>query len=210
MIKKNRVTLLLTTAVLMLPMLVGILLWDKLPDRIPIHWGLSGEVDGWGSKALAVFGFPLLMMAIHWGCAFATSADPKSKDVGDKPMAIMLWGCPVISLICHTFLFAAALGYTPSVEIVMPAVLGLVFMIIGNYLPKCKRNRTIGIKLYWTLTDDENWTHTHRFAGWVWTLGGAVIAATAIFGNLVITLVLTFLIALLPTLYSYLYYRKHK
>ena len=209
MIKKYKGTLLLTTVVLLIPMLVGIFLWDRLPEQVPVHWNAAGEVDDWGSRALAVFGFPSLMLAVHWLCVLGTSADPKSKGIGVKHMTLVLWICPVLSLLCHTMMYATALGYSLSVQIIMPAAVGLVFMIIGNYLPKCKQNYTVGIKIPWTLNNEENWNRTHRFAGWVWTLGGAVIAATSVLGNFVLFTVIAALITLVPIVYSYLYYRKH-
>ena len=76
MIKKNKGALILTSLVLLVPILVGLLLWDRLPEQIPSHWGINGEVDGWSSKAFAVFGFPCILLAMHWVCVLISSADP--------------------------------------------------------------------------------------------------------------------------------------
>jgi uncharacterized membrane protein len=92
----------------------------------------------------------------------------------------------------------------------MPLAMGLMFMVIGNLLPKCKRNRSIGIKVPWALADDENWNKTHRFAGKVWVLGGAVMMASAVLGSFVLFFVISLLMCIVPTLYSYLFYRKNK
>ena len=81
-------------------------------------------------------------------------------------------------------------------------------MVIGNLLPKCKRNYTIGIKVPWALKDDENWNKTHRLAGKLWVLGGAVMVVTAVFGNYIIFFGIVLLMCVVPTIYSYLYYRK--
>ena len=77
MIKKNLRILLITSVVILLPMLVGVALWNQLPERIPSHWNAVGEIDGWSSKSFVVFGMPLLMLAIQWVCALGTFADPK-------------------------------------------------------------------------------------------------------------------------------------
>ena len=208
MLKQNKITLIITTLVLLLPVAVGLLLWNQLPESIPIHWNVAGEVDGWGSRAMAVFFLPLFVLAIHWICVLATCADPKNKNVNGKPIKLVLWICPFISLLLCTVVYAAALGYDLSIEILMPVLMGILFVIIGNYMPKCKQNYTIGIKLPWTLNSEENWNRTHRFAGWIWVIGGCVVMATAVLGNVFVMLGATLVMAIIPVIYSYLFYRK--
>lgn len=210
MIKRNKGTLLLTSAILLLPVVVGLILWNKLPEQVPMHWNMVGEVDGWGSKAMLVFALPLFLLGIQWIGALITSLDPKNKDIHGKPLKLALWICPFISLLVNTLVYAKILGYDISVEIIMPLLMGLMFMVIGNLLPKCKRNYTLGIKLPWTLNDDENWNKTHRFAGKLWVVGGALIMATAVFGSFILFFVATIVMVLVPTVYSYLLYRRKK
>jgi uncharacterized membrane protein len=209
MIKRNKGLLILTSAIMLLPIIVGLLLWDKLPEKVPVHWNVAGEVDGWGSKTMVVFGLPLFILATHWVCTFATALDPKNQEINTKVVHLVLWICPCLSLVCNTFVYAATLGYDLSIQIIMPLLFGLLFMVIGNLAPKCKRNYTIGMKLPWTLNDEENWNKTHRFGGKVWLIGGAVIVATAVLGNFIIFFGIIILMIILPTIYSYVYYRKH-
>ena len=209
MIKNNKGTLLVTSLIMLLPMLVGLLLWNQLPEQVPSHWGINGEVDGWCSKPFAVFGLPAMLLGIHWVCVLANCADPKAANYTPKMFILALWICPVLSLVLNSMVFAAALGYTVSIEIIMPLLSGLLFIIIGNLLPKCRQTYTMGIKLPWTLASEENWNMTHRFGGKVWVMGGAVIMATAVLGNFWIMMIVTAVMAILPTVYSYVYYRKH-
>ena len=209
MIKRNKGTLLLTTAVMLLPIVVGLLLWKRLPEQMPMHWNAAGEVDGWGNRAMVVFAFPLFVLAIHWLCVLITSMDPKNKEMKGKPITLVLWICPFVSLLVNTLVYTKALGCDLSVEVIMPMVLGLMFVVTGNLLPKCKQNYTIGIKVPWALQDEENWNKTHRFAGKLWVIGGAIIVATSVFGNFIIFLGITLLMCIVPTVYSWLYYRKH-
>jgi uncharacterized membrane protein len=109
-------------------------------------------------------------------------------------------------LLIHTLVYAKILGYDLAVNVIMPLSFGLMFMVIGNLLPKCKRNYFIGIKVPWALNNDENWNKTHRFAGKVWVAGGAIIAATAVFANYIVFFVLTLVMVIVPTMYSYLYF----
>lgn len=210
MMKRNKGTLILTTALMLLPMVVGLLLWNKLPEQVPMHWNAAGEVDGWGSRSTLVFFLPLFMIGIQWVCALAASLDPKSQDIKGKLAQLVLWICPFISLLAHTLVYAAVLGYDLAVEIVVPLAFGLLFMVIGNLLPKCKQSYTLGIKLPWTLSDEENWNKTHRFAGKLWVIGGAIIMATSVFGSFVIFISITAAMVIIPTVYSYLYFRKQK
>ena len=210
MLKKNKATLILTSLVLLIPMLVGLLLWKQLPDPMPSHWDINGQVDGWSSKPFAVFFFPALLLAFHWLCVLASCADPKSKNYTPKMITLVLWICPVISLVVNSLVYAAALGYEISIEIIMPLLSGLLFIIIGNLLPKCRQSYTMGIKLPWTLANEENWNKTHRFGGKVWVIGGVLMMATALFGSFWLMMAATAAMAILPTIYSYLLYRKQK
>ena len=208
MIKKNKKLLLLTSVVMLLPILAGVLLWNRLPAQLPSHWNLAGEVDGWTSKPFGVFGMPLLLLALQWLCVVATTVDPKKADHSGKVLHLILWLIPALSVVAHTLIYAAALGNELRVELVMPVFMGLLFAVIGNYLPKCKQNYTIGIKIPWTLNSEENWNKTHRLAGRVWMVCGLLMILTGFFGVLWMFFVLAFLMVLVPLVYSYLLYRK--
>ena len=208
MIKKHLKTLIITSIVILLPMLVGVILWDKLPEQIPTHWNVDGEVDGWSSKAFAVFGLSGILLAAQWLCTLGTAADPKKDRHPDKILHLVLWIIPVLSVILHTATYAVAFGYGVRMEVIMPVLMGLVFVIIGNYLPKCQQNYTIGIKIPWTLNNEENWNKTHRFAGRLWTVCGLVILLTGFFGGFWIFFGIVLLMVLAPFVYSYILHRK--
>ena len=210
MLKKNKVTLIVTTLVMLLPIVIGLLLWDQLPDQVASHWDINGNIDGWSSKAFAVFFFPSLLLVIHWICVFASQTDPKSKNYHPTMIRLVLWICPVLSLILNALVYATALGYTLRIEIILPLLVGLMFIIVGNLLPKCRQSYTMGIKLPWTLADEENWNKTHRFGGKVWVAGGVVTLATAILGSFWILLGVLIVMVVAPTVYSYNLYRKQK
>ena len=208
MIKKHLKLLIITSLIILLPILVGVILWNQLPEQIPSHWGLNGEVDGWSSKPFAVFGMPLMMLAFQWICALGTGADPKKANHPEKVLHLVLWIIPVLNTVLSVLTYAAALGKEVRVEVVIPVFLGLVLTIVGNYLPKCKQNYTIGIKIPWTLNSEENWNKTHRFAGWLWTVCGLVIILTGFFGGFWIFFGVALVMVLAPCIYSYLLHRK--
>lgn len=211
-LKKNLKTIIITSLITILPIFAGLVMWDRLPDKLPTHWNFSGEIDSWSSKPFAIFFIPLFMLAMHLICTVSTSIDPKNQGVNSKIFTLVLWVCPVLSLLCMTATYAAALGYDVRVEFIIPLFMGVIFLIIGNYLPKCKQNYTIGIKIPWTLNDEENWSKTHRFAGLVWTACALVVIIGAFFKKAVVftTFVPIAVMVLAPMIYSYIYYRKHR
>ena len=208
MIKKNKITLIITSLITLIPIVVGLLLWDQLPEQVPYHWNINGEVDSWVSKTQAVFLMPLLMLAMHWICVFASTADPKSKNYHPKSITLVLWICPVLNLVLNTMVYSAALGYGLDIEMLMPILMGVLFILIGNLLPKMQQSYTMGIKLPWTLNNEENWNKTHRLAGKIWVAGGVLILATAIWGSFWILIGASIIMVLVPVIYSYLLYRK--
>lgn len=208
MIKKNLKTLIVTSILIVLPVLAGIILWDRLPEQMATHWNAAGDIDGWTSKPFTVFGLPLILLAAQWLCVLGTLADPKKENHPTKILHLVLWIIPVLSLVLGAITYATALGKTVRVEVIMPILIGLILAIIGNYMPKCKQNYTIGIKIPWTLNSEENWNRTHRFTGWLWTFSGIVVMLTGFFGGFWIFLIIVLLMVLAPILYSYLLFRK--
>ena len=208
MIKKNLKLLIITSLIILLPILVGVILWNQLPEQMPNHWNVNGEIDGWSSKPFAVFGMPLIMLAFQWLCVLGTGSDPKKANHPEKIVHLVLWIIPVINIVLSIITYAVALGQAVRVEVVMPVLLGLVLAIVGNYLPKCKQNYTIGIKIPWTLNSEENWNKTHRFAGRLWTVCGLVIMLTGLLGGFEFFLGVVLVMVFAPFIYSYLLHRK--
>ena len=213
MLKKYRKTLIVTTIITLLPILVGLILWNKLPEQIPMHFNAAGEVDGTASKAFGVFGMPLLLVAVQWLCALGSlKADPKAHNISDKMMGLVLWIIPVVSVLMHVLVYGTALGKEMNVQVVIPVLVGLMLVIVGNWLPKCKQTYTLGIKLPWTLNDEDNWNRTHRFAGPIWVAGGMIIMVSAVIGGLMLWAMLPAFVAMsaAPVVYSYLLFRRSR
>ena len=210
MIKKNLPKLIITSLIILIPIFIGLILWDKLPEQVPVHWNVNGAVDGYATKTQAVILLPLVLVAFQWICVLVTLLDPKKQNINDKMFTLVLWIIPVISLLCNSMVYATALGHKVNVEIIMPLFMGVLFVIIGNYMPKCKQSYTLGIKLPWTLEDEENWNKTHRMAGFLWVTGGVVIMATAFLGAFWLFFVVLIPMVVVPFVYSYCLYKKNK
>lgn len=208
MIKKNLKTLILTSVITLLPIIAGLILWDKLPEQMPMHFDINGDADGYASKAFAVFFFPLLMVGMQWLCAFLTGLDPKKKNISKKTTALVLWIIPALSLLLHAIVYAYSLG--KGFNTITPIILffGFFFVITGNYLPKMSQSYTVGIKFPWTLNSEANWIYTHRISGKIWVAGGLVLIATS-FLNLGWFYIAIFVIMIAaPIIASYKFHKK--
>ena len=209
MIKKNLKMLLLTSAVILLPVLAGLLLWEQLPDTMNIHWGTDGQPDGTAGKAFTVFFPALLILATHWLCVILSARDLKKQS--PKAMSLTLWICPMLSLVMHSILYSVALGLDFNMKLLLFVPMGILFAVMGNYMPKFRLNSTIGIKTVWALADDENWNATHRFGGKIWMAGGLLIIAISCLPwdwAAVLSFAVLFASAFAPMIYSWQYHKK--
>lgn len=205
---RNKKILILSSVVILLPILAGLLLWSRLPEQIPVHWNAAGDADGWTSRPFAVFGLPAFLLAIHWVCIFASRLDPRNKRNSSKPLALVLWICPCVSVLSCVLTLGTAMGFRISVEKVVPVFVGLMLFIVGNYLPKCRQSATLGIKLPWTLASEENWNRTHRMAGPLWVIGGLAVIVTGLLGLSWVMLAVIIALVIIPTVYSWHLSRK--
>ena len=211
MLKNNKWKLLVSSLIILLPIVYGLVCWKDLPDHMTTHWGIDGTADGWAGKGIAVFMLPVLMLAIHWLCIWLTVRDHGNHGQNAKILGLMFWIIPVISLFANGVIYTASFGNEPASMTFIPLLLGLVFVFIGNYMPKCKQNMTIGVKVKWTLENEENWNATHRFAGKVWFVGGLVVMTGAFLPETAMIFVLLpviLVIVAIPAVYSYLYHKK--
>lgn len=208
MIKKNLRTLVITSVITLLPIVAGLILWDKLPEQVPVHFNAQGAADGYSSKAFAVFFFPLFMSGMQWLCALLTDLDPKMKNISQKSIDLVLWIIPAISLLLNTIVYAFALG--KEFNIITPLMLffGLLFVIVGNYMPKMSQNYTMGIKIPWTLNSEANWNYTHRLAGKVWVGGGFLIITTSFLNLVWLFSAIMIIMIVIPISGSYICYKK--
>ncbi len=210
---KHKKMMLITSLVILLPILGGVLLWDKLPDQIPFHWNIQGQVDNWVTRPVAVFVMPFVLLGFQWLCFFASGWDPKHRNINQKVLGLVLWIIPVMNILLNVMVYLSALDRRVDISVVIPLFFGALFVVIGNYIPKCKQSYTLGIKLPWTLNDEQNWNATHRLAGKLWVFGGLLTMLTALLppvAAFATMMGILLVMVAVPTVYSYRYYKKHK
>ena len=201
----------LTLAVVGLLCAVAAWYYPLLPDPVPSHWNALGETDGWTAKPWGVWMIPLVLLALSAILfalpvisprGFRLDAARKSYDI------IVLLIVTFIAGICVSGFESARAG-GPGMTTALPLLMGLLFIALGNYLPKFPRNFFVGVRTPWTLASDIVWTRTHRLAGWLMMAGGVFMIASSLLGfSLLVGIAGVVAAALAPVVYSLLLYRK--
>ena len=176
------------------PFLISLSFYSRLPDQVPTHWGADNMVNGYSSRNMAAFGIPSFMFFMAVLVNVIHRIDPKRENISRSKelKQITRWFVVVLAVLVQ----------------VISVPIAFLFVAIGNYLPKCRQNYSMGIKLPWTLADEDNWNRTHRLAGYVWTAGGILMMILGFFhlSDLYFTIFLA--MVLIPSVYSYMIYRK--
>ena len=210
---KNKKLIIITSLLTLLPIPVGLLLWNQFPETMAIHWGVTGQADGFASVPTAVFLPPLIMLLTHLFCILVCFLDPGNKNRNQKILHIVLWTVPVICNLSCCGIYALSLGVEFSPVLWTTVPMGLLFALIGNYMPKTRMNSTVGIKVPWTYTSEENWNATHRLAGKLWVIGGIAMALGGFLPHrwaVAVMLGLILPLTVIPIIYSWRFYEKEK
>lgn len=210
MIKHNKFKIIIASVITLLPMIFGFAVWDRLPEDIATSFGWNGEVTGYSSKLFAVAGLPVILALANLICIIGTNTDPRKKNIDNKVFSVVISIVPVCSLICGACIYGNAFEYNVNIENIMSAFVGIIILILGIILPGCKQNYTVGIKLPWTLHDEDNWNKTHKLAGKIWIIGGILMIIAGLISFEVLFVGIIFAIVIIPTVYSYLLYRNSK
>ena len=215
MIKRFWKTLLLSSIATALPIFFFLCIYDTLPETIPIHMDIVGNIDNYDDKSL-VFLVPLLMLIIEWTTTFEASIRFKKNIDKLHPAYIgsMAWICAAMSNIFSIALYTVIIGETQILQKLIPVTLGIIFIIIGNIMPKIPQNKWVGFRTTWTLTHPDVWMKTNRMCGYLSVLFGFVIMILPVINNMLISSIVLMVFALamllVPTVYSFISYRKEK
>jgi uncharacterized membrane protein len=188
--------------------------FDRLPDPMAVHWDIAGNPNGWMPRAAGAFISPGMMLIAWFSLRAAPLLDPRRANYERFTAAYELSVATLLVLVfvVHLVLLAIALGYPVPVNRLAPALIGAVFIIIGNVIPRARSNFMFGIRTPWTLSSDRVWARTHRLAGYTMTLAGGVMVLSALLtsagllGAIVVSAVVSALVA--PAIYSYFTFRR--
>lgn len=190
------------------------LCWDALPAEMPIHWGPSGQSDDWMPRAWATHLGPALSLAVSLVVVGLMRLDPRQAHVARSRTAIdaTLLGLGAFGLGIQAITLQAATRPDQALSTsALGVMVGLLFPVLGNVMPKARSNWFFGIRTPWTLSSEAVWHRTHRVGGWSLALAGGVIlgASLTLQGPALLGVLLTasLLGSLVPVVYSYLTFR---
>lgn len=189
--------------------------WPWLPERIPSHWNIHGEVDGWTSRFPGAFLMPGMALAMWLLLPVLRKLDPRRANYErfDDTFWLVVNALLVFFAALHALMLLAAVGFAVNVGRWVMALLGVMFMVLGNYLPRVRSNWWMGVRTPWTLESESVWRETHRVAGRTFMVAGAIALATVLLPTAVgfwIALGAIVLAAFIPVGYSYVLWRREK
>jgi uncharacterized membrane protein len=205
--------------IIIIPAVYLAIVWNQLPERVAMHFNLKGDIDRYGSKnglLLLISLLTVLNAGIYLLLTNMYRIDPKKKAADNKGRFQRIgFGVSVFmaAVLCFVIYSSVNGNAKFSVRLILAAV-GLLFAFMGNYMHNIKPNYFAGIRLPWTLNNDENWKKTHLLAGKLWFVGGLLIAIMCLLLPVVLSMILFFIITVfitvIPGVYSYRLYKKQK
>lgn len=195
-------------ASILILIIFNILFYDKMPAELPTHWNFRGEVDKYSSRFDAMVLTQGVLVIMNAVLLFMLDNDPRNKKQNNFVMTISKLTLPLLMLVIYIITIMSGFGREVKVSTILPIFIGLLIIAIGNYLPKTRRNYTMGIKLPWTLNSDENWRRTHRLGGICFIGIGLSLIISIFFKSEVIFFAALIIGGLIPGFYSYYLYTK--
>lgn len=195
-------------------LLFTLAIWSLLPERIPTHWNLRGEVDGWSPRWPGALLIPGLSLGLWLLLPVLRKVDPRRAHYErfEETFFLLVNVIVLYMAVLHVLAMGAALGWDVDMSRAMMAMLGVTFMAIGNFLPRVRSNWWMGVRTPWTLDSEKVWRETHRLAGWTFVAGGAVaVIATLLPHPARMPLAFAGLVAAgtIPVVWSYVLWRRY-
>lgn len=189
--------------------------YPRLPETMPTHFDMSGQPNGWSSRLFGAWVVPLFLL-LMWGLVRVLPAiDPRGSNYAKFGGAFegIIVSIMLFMLGMHIVILRASLGYPLAMQRVIPFGIGVLFIVIGNLLPRARPNWFVGIRTPWTLSSDRVWEKTHRLGGRLFVAGGIIITVAAFawvkWAHVVLVTVIT-LCAATVLIYSYLEWKREQ
>lgn len=192
---------------------LSVLAYPRLPENVPVHWGIRGEPDRWGTRFEGAILFPALMLGTWLVLRLLPRIDPRAPNYAKMQSTYDFMINAVLSLMLavHAMVLASGLGYAVPVGRLTPVLVGALLVSLGNVMPRARPNWWFGIRTPWTLSHDRVWERTHRVGGYAMTAAGVVILVGAALPGawpFAVFIVAAAFAAIYPIVYSYFAWRE--
>lgn len=156
--------------------------WSGAPDRLPVHWGLNGQVDRYGGKAEGLLLPPVIASVVYLLMLFLPRIDPGRANYRRFSGAYYTLRAAVLAVMAVVtgVIHLSIRGQPVDVPRLVGLTVGGLFFLLGNLMGKIRPNWFVGVRTPWTLSSKRSWTRTHRLAGWVFVLGGLCLMAAGL------------------------------
>jgi uncharacterized membrane protein len=194
---------------------VSAVVYPRLPETIPTHWNMDGQPDGWSSRAFGAWITPVILLGTWALFRLLPAIDPRGANYAKFGGAFeaIIDSLMLFLLGMHIVLLRAGLGYPVQIERIVPFGVGVLLIVIGNLLPRCRPNWFVGIRTPWTLSSDRVWEKTHRFGGRLFVAAGFLIVIASLLWVQWVHLVLITVVLLATAavlIYSYLEWKREQ
>jgi uncharacterized membrane protein len=210
----SRKIIILVLLIIACQIVISLIAYPFLPEQIPLHWNIQGQINSYGPKLMVLAGMPLVSALLFFGIRGLTMLGPRLGGIHQLTnlgwTEKMLIGLPLFMLAIQLVTIAVALKMVTDSVFYFDLLSGLVFIFLGNYMGKLRRNFWAGIRTPWTLVSDVSWERTHRLGGWLFVLAGFMFILSGFVPVLRVwgTMVMLALIVALLVVYSYVVYRR--
>ena len=208
---KNKI--LITSVLTILPLFIGLILWNILPAKLPMRFTFDGTVDEYAPKIYLILGLPLFLLVIHLICVFASIYDEKSDKENSIILNIVFFSIPVLSICICSFLYAYSLDLLHSLNIssLCYGLAGIMYIILGAAIFKVKQNSTFGFRLPWTMNNEIIWNKTNKLGCYLMLITGIITLISTLFINpksqFILFMILNLFVFLIPCIYSFVLYK---
>ncbi len=200
--------------ILAIPFVIAVMVYPRMPEQVPIHWNIEGQVNRYGSREFGTFLLPLLNIAMYVLFLVMPKFDPKYANYskfGSSYLTIR-YSLHLFFMLMFGVTVAASLGYPINIGRWVPAGVAVLFIVMGNIMSRVRHNYFVGFKYPWTLANEEVWRKTHQLGSKLMVAGGFIALFGVIFtqgaASFAVMIVGIFIPVVITTVYSYIIYKR--
>lgn len=209
--KINMKSLISTSIVCLLPIICGLIFYNALPESIAIHWGIDNNPNGYFLKPAFVFGMPIIMVALQVFCCIVSDLSDKNPEANKKAVTVYKWIIPVITVVMYAVTIAIALGNDLDIRKIVMVILGILFIISGNYMPKVRSDYYMNSKVFWVKNRDEKLVNKAMKVTAYGLIGFGILFILSILFNVAVSIAVVIAMILFGLfIYLYVYIKSRK
>lgn len=209
--KLNLKNIVISSLMCLLPAIISLLIWDRLPEEIATSFDFKGDAIEYMPKFQAIMGVSVYLLFFHIFMILTIKFDPLKNNNSAKIKNKIIYLMPILSNVVIGLIIMYSLDFNIDINRIVFLFISILFAILGNFLPKCKKNYTIGIRTPWTLNSEDNWYYTHRISGKIWFYASIIgIINALVLNNIIIFFIILAVLCIAPMWISFDYFRKYE